>query len=59
LANLDSKMAHLTFDQREKLKNLVFSFKNIFPDVPNKTTAACHDVNINLTGCFKVSKEKE
>jgi hypothetical protein len=65
--------------------------KNIFPDVPNKTTAACHDVNIedaapikqhpyrlnplkrevmrksklakiyelfNLTGCFKVSKEK-
>jgi hypothetical protein len=25
-ANLDSKMAHLTFDQREKLKNLVFSF---------------------------------
>jgi hypothetical protein len=39
-------MAHLTFDQREKLKNLVFSFKNIFPDVPNKTTAACHDVDI-------------
>ena len=46
LANLDSKMAHLTFDQREKLKNLVFSFKNIFPDVPNKTTAAFHDVDI-------------
>ncbi len=39
-------MAHLTFDQKEKLKNLVFSFKNIFPDVPNKTTAACHDVDI-------------
>lgn len=46
LANLDSKMAHLTFDQREKLKNLVFSFKNICPDVPNKATAACHDVDI-------------
>ena len=39
-------MAHLTFDQKEKLKNLVFSFKNIFPDVPSKTTAACHDVDI-------------
>jgi hypothetical protein len=38
-------MAHLTFDQREKLKNLVFSFKNMFPDVPNKTTAACHDID--------------
>jgi hypothetical protein len=39
-------MAHLTFDQKEKLKNLAFSFKNIFPDVPSKTTAACHDVDI-------------
>ena len=46
MANLDSKMAHLTFDQREKLKNLVFSIKNSFPDVPSKTTAACHDVDI-------------
>ncbi|CAC5364330.1 unnamed protein product [Mytilus coruscus] len=46
LPNLDSKLAHVSFDRREKLKALVFSFKNLFPDVPNKTTAVCHDVDI-------------
>ena len=46
LSNLDSKLAHLSFDRREEIKTLVFSFKNLFPDVPNKTTAVCHDVDI-------------
>ncbi|XP_052093704.1 uncharacterized protein LOC127729824 [Mytilus californianus] len=46
LSNLDSKFAHLSFDRREKIKALVFSFKNLFPDVPNKTTAVCHDVDV-------------
>ena len=46
LSNLDSKLAHLSFDRREEIKTLVFSFKNLFPDVPNKTTAVCHDVDV-------------
>ena len=46
LANLDSKLVHLDFDQREEIKHLVLSFKNLFPDVPNKTTAVCHDVDV-------------
>ena len=45
LTNLDSKLVHLNFDQREEIKTLVHSYKKLFPDVPNKTVAACHDVN--------------
>ena len=47
LANIDSKLVHLDFDQREEIKSLVFSYKSLFPDVPNKTTVACHDVDVD------------
>ena len=46
LANLDSKLAHLSSDKREEFKTLVLSFKNLFPDAPNRTNAACHDVDV-------------
>lgn len=47
LTNLDSKLTHLNSDEREEIKNLVYSFENLFPDVPNRTTAACHDVDVS------------
>ena len=47
VSNTDAKLVHLEFDQREVIKSLVFSYKSPFPDVPNNTTVACHDVYVN------------
>ena len=46
LANLDVKLAHLSDTQRSDLSSLLLKYEGIFPDVPNKTTAAVHDVEV-------------
>ena len=46
LANIDSKLIHVSDKQREELKTLVHSYVNLFPDSPNRTTVACHDVDV-------------
>ena len=49
LANLDDKLNHLEPEQREELKRLLLSYKEVFPDVPGRTTAAVHDVDVGST----------
>lgn len=46
LVNLNSKLVHLDSDKRDEIKTLIFSFQNLFPDVPSKTNVACHDVDV-------------
>ena len=46
LANLDTKLSHLNAPERDQLTNLIHEYKQIFPDVPNKTNVLCHDVDV-------------
>lgn len=44
LSNLNVKFEHLSNEKRQEIHDLVSDFKNLFPDVPEKTTVAVHDV---------------
>ena len=46
LLNLDKKLNHLPEEERTVIKQLVEEFVGLFPDVPGKTIAACHDVEV-------------
>ena len=46
LLNLDRKLNHLPEGERTVIKQLVEEFVGLFPDVPGKTIAAQHDVNV-------------
>ena len=47
LNDLDDKLKHLSYEQRNELKDLMFKYKNLFPDVPTKTNLVYHDVDVN------------
>ena len=46
LKNLDSKLQHLSGEERQKMKNLILEYKHLFPDVPSRTDKIFHDVDI-------------
>ena len=46
LANLDEKLGHLSENLQCELKQLIHERDNIFPDVPSRTIAASHDVDV-------------
>jgi hypothetical protein len=46
LCNLDSKLSHLNPQQQLEMKNLILKYKDLFPDVPRKTSVAIHDVDV-------------
>ena len=46
LANLDGKLGHLSENMQYELKQLLHEREDIFPDVPSRTNAACHDVDV-------------
>ena len=46
IANIDSKMDGLSVEQKQQLKDLIQQYESIFPDVPNKTNAAVHDIDV-------------
>ena len=46
LRRLDKKLQHLPVGERESVARLVREFNDVFPDVPCKTTLACHDVDV-------------
>ncbi|XP_077993259.1 uncharacterized protein LOC144447231 [Glandiceps talaboti] len=46
LADLDTKLSHLSRERSEELKNLILEFKHLFSDVPEKTDKICHDVDV-------------
>ena len=53
LANLDGKLPHLSENALFKLKQLVHERKDIFPDVPSRTNAADHDVDVGDSEAIK------
>ena len=45
LCNLDSKLEHLEDFKKQELKELVYEYKHLFPDVPTRTNKIFHDVS--------------
>ena len=48
LSNLDTKLSHLNASQKKQMSSLIRKYESLFPDVPTRTTAAVHDVVINI-----------
>ena len=46
LANLDGKLGHLSDNVQCELKQIIHEREDIFPDVPSRTNAADHDVDV-------------
>ena len=46
LSNLDEKLGHLSDNVQCELKQLIREREDIFPDVPSRTNAADHDVDV-------------
>ena len=46
LANVDGKLDHLSDNVQCELKQLIHMREDIFPDVPSRTNAADHDVDV-------------
>ena len=46
LANLDEKLGHLSENVQCELKQLIHEREDMFPDVPSRTNAADHDVDV-------------
>ena len=46
LANLETKLSHLSYSQQLQLSALIKKFTDVFPDVPGQTTLVSHDVNV-------------
>ena len=46
LCNLDSKLEHLQDSKRQELKELIYEYKHLFPDVPTRTNKILHDVDV-------------
>ena len=46
LCNLDSKLEHLEDSKRQELKDLIYEYKHLFPDIPTRTNKTFHDVDV-------------
>ena len=46
IANIDSKLDGLSAEQKQQLRDLIQQYESIFPDVPNRTNAAVHDIDV-------------
>ena len=46
LANLDSKLGHLSVEERHTMTGLIDDFQELFTDVPKKTNEIQHDVDV-------------
>ena len=44
LKNLDEKLAHLEPSKRDELKQLIYEYEHLFPDIPTRTDKIHHDV---------------
>ena len=53
LLDLDQKLGHLSLPERREQVAIILQFKNIFPDVPNRTTVAYHDVDVRTASPIK------
>jgi 5S rRNA maturation endonuclease (ribonuclease M5) len=46
LTDLDSKLEHLDSLERKQLKQLIYEYKHLFPDIPTRTHKIYHDVDV-------------
>ncbi|KAL0147780.1 hypothetical protein M9458_056923, partial [Cirrhinus mrigala] len=46
LAELDSMLGHLSGEQRDELKSLIFEFSSLFSDTPTCTSLIEHDIDV-------------
>ena len=53
LSNLDEKLCHLTFEQREDMSKLITQHKETFKDTPGRTNVVCHDIDIGSESPIK------
>ena len=47
LCNLDSKLQHLEDLKRQELKELIYEYKHLFPDLKTRTNKFFHDVDVD------------
>ena len=53
LINLCTKLSHLPLVQRKELVEVINQYKEVFPDVPNKTNLIEHDVDVGDSAPIK------
>ena len=53
LNNLAYRLDHLSSSQRDELLNLVYEFRDLFPDVHNKAVGITHDVDVGQADPIK------
>ena len=53
LSHLSDKLGHLPEKEKNVIKLLVEEFSDLFPDVPGRTTAACHEVDVGAAHPIK------
>ena len=46
LEDLGSKLEHLDSLEREQLKQLIYEYKHLFPNIPTRTHRIYHDVDV-------------
>ena len=44
--DLDQKLSHLDPDKKHELKQFIFEYEHLFPDIPSRTDYIYHDVDI-------------
>lgn len=47
LNNIDAKLQHVSREERNQLKYLIREYEHLFPDVPGRTEAIYHDVEVD------------
>ena len=53
LGNLEAKLHHLPTIEKENLKNLLWKYRKVFPDVPSTTNVLFHDVEVGKSDPIK------
>ena len=53
LQNLEMKLCHLDVRQQGEMRDLILKYPDLFPDVPNRTSAAIHDVDVGVAQPIK------
>ena len=46
LKDLDQKLSHLDPVKKKELKQLIYQYEHLFPDIPTRTDKIYHDVNV-------------
>ena len=54
LKDLDQKLSQLDPVQRKELKQLIYQYEHLFPDIPTRTDKIYHDVNVEDSQPVKI-----